>query len=88
MPRMLSFTVRTRLGAVTIRSIVDAGNSKSPVNTTRGETNYEEKSTDSPFSIDDRLADHRKKMNFNTRIAKYKKKSTTQNISMGTSRKK
>jgi hypothetical protein len=31
MPRILSFTVRTRLGAVTIRSIVDAGNSKSPV---------------------------------------------------------
>jgi hypothetical protein len=54
MPRMLSFTVMTRLGAVTIRSIVDAGNSKSPVNTTRGETKHKEKSTDSPLSIDDR----------------------------------
>ncbi len=53
MPRILSFTVMTRLGAVTIRSIVDAGNSKSPVNITRGETKYKEKSTNCPLSIDD-----------------------------------
>jgi hypothetical protein len=47
--------VMTRLGAVTIRSIVDAGNSKSPVTPTRGKTKYKEKSTDSSLSIDDQL---------------------------------
>jgi hypothetical protein len=64
MPRMLSFTVRTRLGAVTIRSIVDAGNSKSPVPTPHEEKKQQSTNTnqtDSPLSIDDQLAHDRKK---------------------------